>query len=110
MFALFGNKKGKGKGKTDGNTNMIGKGMGRMMHSLLYTDRGRFIVSLILGLGLASIFRKFCEGKNCYSFIGPEHKKIVDEIYSYDSEKTKCYTFKEKSVKCDPNKKIMDFA
>lgn len=106
MFAILRGKKDKKKG----NSNVVGKSVGRMFHNLFYTDRGQIIVSIILGLGLASIFRKFCEGKNCYKFIGPEHNKIRDEIYSYDSDKTKCYTLNEKTVKCDNTKKIMDFA
>ena len=48
---------------------MIGKGLSIAMKNILYTDRGRFILSIILGLGLATLFRKFCEGRNCYNFI-----------------------------------------
>ena len=60
---------------------MIGKGLSVAMNNILYTDRGRFILSVILGLGLASLFRKFCEGKNCYKFIGPEQNNIRDLKY-----------------------------
>lgn len=104
MLTLFRGKKGKKTG------NAVSKSVGRMFHNLFYTDRGQIIVSIILGLGLASIFRKYCEGKNCYKFIGPEHNKIRDEIFSYDSDKTKCYTLNEKTTECDNTKKIIDFA
>lgn len=99
-----------GKGKKGNKKSGLRKNVGRVFHNLIYTDRGQIIISIILGLGLASIFRKYCEGKNCYKFIGPKHNSIRDEIYSYDSEKTKCYTLNEKSVKCDASKKIVEFA
>ena len=70
---------------------MIGKGLSVAMNNILYTDRGRFILSVILGLGLASLFRKFCEGKNCYKFIGPEQNNIRDKIFSFDSNNNECY-------------------
>ena len=41
---------------------MLGKGVNKFVNNIMYTDRGRFILSIILGLGLASIFRNYCEG------------------------------------------------
>ena len=35
------------------------------MNKLLNTEVGQRIVSIILGLGLASIFRKVCSNNNC---------------------------------------------
>lgn len=89
---------------------MIGKGLSVAMNNILYTDRGRFILSVILGLGLASLFRKFCEGKNCYKFIGPEQNNIRDKIFSFDSNNNECYIMREKSTKCKSNKKNVEFA
>lgn len=88
---------------------MLGKRLGRVVGNIMYTDRGRFILSIILGLGLASIFRKFCEGKNCYKFIGPEQNEIRDKIFSFDSGNTKCYAMREKSVKCGSKEKSVEF-
>ena len=31
---------------------MLGKGLNRVVNNIMYTDRGRFILSIILGLGL----------------------------------------------------------
>ena len=104
MFALFSSKKSNNKGS------IVTKGAGKVFNSLFHTDRGKIIVSIILGLGLASIFRKYCDGKNCYHFIGPEHNNLRNEIFSHDSNKNKCYTLNEKNVKCDNNKKILEFA
>lgn len=95
-------------GKTFGKS--MSKGMNRVIHSLFYTNNGRIVVSIILGLGLATIFRKYCEGKNCYKFIGPKQNEIRDQIFALDSNKESCYVLNEKIVKCDTNKKIIDFA
>mgnify|MGYP001231752385 FL=1 len=89
---------------------MIGKGLSVAMNNILYTDRGRFILSVILGLGLASLFRKYCEGKNCYRFIGPEQNNIRDKIFSFDSNNNECYIMREKATTCKNNKKIINFA
>lgn len=88
---------------------MIGKGLNRVVQNIMYTDRGRFILSIILGLGLATIFRNYCKGKNCYDFIGPTQKEIKDQVFSFDSINSQCYVMREKTVNCNKNKKIINF-
>jgi len=89
---------------------MIGKGLSVAIKNILYTDRGRFVLAIILGLGLATLFRKFCEGKKCYDFIGPKQKEILDEVFSFDSDNKECFVLREKAVKCNNNLKNIQFA
>ncbi len=89
---------------------MIGKGLSKAIHNILYTERGRFVLSIILGLGLATVFRRFCEGKKCYNFIGPKHNEIRDKIYSYDSNNSECYKVKEKAIKCGSKDRSINFS
>ena len=89
---------------------MIGKGLSTAIHNILYTDRGRLVLSIILGLGLATLFRKFCEGKNCYTFIGPKQNEIRDKIFSFDSNKSTCFIMREKNVKCGTKPKKIPFS
>ena len=89
---------------------MLGKGLNRVVQNIMYTDRGRFILSIILGLGLATIFRNYCKGKNCYDFIGPKQKEIKDMVFSFDSNNSQCYVMREKTVACNNNKKIVQFS
>ena len=89
---------------------MIGKGIGRAIHNILYTERGKIVLSIILGLGLATLFRKICDGKNCYKFIGPKQNEIRDKIYSFDSDNKECFVMKEKAVKCGLKSKTIEFA
>ena len=89
---------------------MISNRIKHVLNNLLNTDRGRIILSILLGLGLASLFISYCEGKNCYRFIGPEQNKLRDKIFSFDSNNSKCYSLKEENVKCGSREKTIEFA
>lgn len=66
--------------------------------NLVQTKLGKFIISVILGLGLATLFRKSCKSKECTVFLAPNITTLKDDIFSFDN---KCVKYKEKSVKCD---------
>lgn len=74
---------------------------------LLYGDIGKIFISVLLGLGLATLFRKVCKNRDCIVFHAPDINKIRGQVFKFEN---KCYTFKEKITKCMPNKKIVDFA
>ena len=65
------------------------------LSKLVHTETGRIIASVILGLGLATLFRSVCEGKNCIIYMAPED--IQGKIYKHNS---KCYTYSSNTVKC----------
>jgi len=71
------------------------------------TETGRIFMSIILGVGLATIFRASCKGKNCIIYNAPPLKEIKDKIFKIDD---KCYKFETKSAKCNPQKQIVEFA
>ena len=68
---------------------------------------GRAFISILLGLGLATLFRKVCKDRECIVFKAPSIDKIKKDIFKFDE---KCYTFKESAQTCDDNKKIIQFA
>ena len=70
---------------------------------LVQSKLGKFIISIILGLGLATLFRKTCKSKECIVFLSPDIQTIKDDVFSYNN---KCVKYKEKAVKCD-NEHIM---
>jgi hypothetical protein len=74
---------------------------------LIHSSFGKIIISVLLGLGLASLFRKVCNERNCMVFRPPDMNEIKSNIYKYDK---KCYKFNEKAVKCDSTKKKVSFA
>lgn len=77
------------------------------LKKLLYSETGRTIISILLGLGLASIFRFSCKNNNCIIFKAPPIKKIRGKIFKFDN---KCYKFNEVAGKCRKTNKILDFA
>lgn len=76
------------------------------LHSIQHTEMGKYIISIILGIGLASLFRKSCEGRSCIVFRGPSIEDIHKSTYKHGD---KCYSFKEKSVKCGTVEKQVEF-
>jgi hypothetical protein len=72
---------------------------------LLTTPLGRTLLSIILGLGLASLFRKVCTEKNCIHFKGAAVNDINGKTYMHDE---KCYRYIAKSTKCNKDQKIVD--
>lgn len=65
---------------------------------VLNTDFGVVITSILLGLALASLFRKVCNDNDCIIIKGPPYKDIENKIFSFDS---KCYTYKPEASKCE---------
>lgn len=74
---------------------------------LIYGEPGKIIISIILGLGLATLFRKVCKDRDCIIFRAPDIKKIHNQIFKFEG---KCYKFSEEIERCDSNKKIVPFA
>ena len=74
---------------------------------LLYNPVGKIIISILLGLGLATLFRKACNSRHCLLFHAPSIKKIKEQVFQYED---KCYKFKPKAESCQLNKKIVEFA
>ena len=69
---------------------------------LLHTETGRIIISIVLGLGIASLFRKVCKDRSCIQFRAPPLKELEKDTYKLDD---KCYQYKTNAVKCDNSKK-----
>ena len=77
------------------------------LDKFLRTQSGKYIMSLLLGIGLASFFRFVCKDKNCIVFAGPPIDDIKDKIYK---NQDKCYKLVPTATKCNKNKKIVNFA
>ena len=73
---------------------------------LLNSPMGKIFISILLGLGLATMFRTVCEGKNCIRFVGPILSEVDGKIYKHGE---KCYKYESQSSgKCDPMKRVLD--
>jgi hypothetical protein len=72
------------------------------INRLFTTDTGKKLMSVILGLGLATLFRESCKSQNCSIYKSPPLEDVTTKIYKHNG---KCYKFKEESTTCDANKK-----
>jgi hypothetical protein len=68
---------------------------------------GKIIISVILGLGLASLFRKVCNDRNCIVFKAPSLEELSNQVYKYND---KCVKLKPNSIPCDNKKKMVSFS
>ena len=53
------------------------------LQRLLNSDTGRIIISVVLGFGLATLFRKACTDKSCITFNGPVIDEVHGKIYQF---------------------------
>tara|TARA_Y100000591_G_C21549456_1_gene552926 strand:- start:123 stop:392 length:270 start_codon:yes stop_codon:yes gene_type:complete len=73
--------------------------------SLINSNKGKMLLSIILGFGIATLFRKACKDRNCLVFHAPSINKIKGKTFSYNN---KCYEYIENNTKCDKNKNILN--
>jgi hypothetical protein len=69
--------------------------------SIIDSEKGQILISIILGLGLASLFRKVCTDNNCVVIEGPPLEEVENKIFKQES---KCYRYKSVSTKCNIKK------
>ena len=76
---------------------------------LLHQPLGKFFISVLLGLGLASLFRKVCKDKNCIIFKGAETEEIDSKVFKHGS---KCYKYTARADdSCDSKgKQVVDIS
>ncbi len=77
------------------------------IHRLLYSKYSKLIISIVLGIGLATLFRRECKSGACVQVKGPKMKRIKDQIFEHNNS---CYTFTPHSETCDKSKRQVDFA
>ncbi len=73
------------------------------LHRFLSSRTGVILMSIILGLGVSTLFRMSCNSRSCIVYTSPDFSK--KKLIQYNK---KCYEPSEKMVKCDPNKKTID--
>ena len=77
------------------------------LDKFVHTSTGRIIMSVILGLGLATFFRAICKGKRCRVISSPPLEEIEDQTYRFND---KCYKLEKNAVKCGNTKNVVKIA
>ena len=75
------------------------------MIKFLKSETGIKLLSIIFGLGLASMLRQACKGRNCIIVKAPNPADIESKIWEYNN---KCYKFQTEHVKCSKNKETIN--
>jgi hypothetical protein len=76
--------------------------LGKFVHS----ERGKIIMSILLGLGLATLFRTVCKDNDCIVFHAPPLDDFKDKIYKNND---KCVKYVPVATKCSLNAKTITF-
>ena len=77
------------------------------LDKFVHSRTGKIMMSILLGLGLATFFRAACKGRSCKLMQSPPLEEIEDQIYKFDG---KCYKLEKNAVKCDSKQKIVKIA
>ena len=66
----------------------------------LHSKSGKIVMSILLGLGFATLFKMHCKGKNCYTYKIKNSEEAETNIYGFNN---KCYKFYKNQMECDEN-------
>lgn len=72
-----------------------------MISQAFDTPVGCALVSVLLGLGLAALFRETCKGGHCIVIKSPNVHNVEKNTYRYNQH---CYKYKAKVVDCPTGK------
>ena len=74
------------------------------LDKFVHSKTGRIIMSMLLGIGLATLFRTACKGRQCRIISSPPLSELQDQTYKFNN---KCYTFETNPIDCATNKKTV---
>jgi F0F1-type ATP synthase assembly protein I len=80
--------------------------MGIYLDKFVHTETGKIIMSILLGFGLASLFRTVCKNNNCLVFHAAPLDNFKDKIYKNND---KCVKYIPIATKCSLNAKVVTF-
>jgi hypothetical protein len=80
----------------------MGLNLGRFVH----TETGKVLMSVLLGFGLASLFRTVCKDHNCLVFHAAPLDDFKDKTYKSNG---KCFKYSPIATKCSLNTKTVTF-
>lgn len=77
------------------------------LDKFVHSQTGKILMSILLGIGLATFFRAACKGRQCRVISAPPMEDIEGQTYKFDE---KCYTFEKRAINCEKNKKTVKIA
>ena len=77
------------------------------LEKFVHSKSGKVLMSIILGIGLATFFRTACKGRHCKIIQAPPLEELEDQIYKFND---KCYKIEKNPLLCSKNKQTVYFA
>jgi hypothetical protein len=68
----------------------------------LDSEYGSILISVIVGLGLATLFRKACKGYGCHVIRGPPLSELRKNVYLQDG---RCWKYTPEAADCAADQK-----
>ena len=68
-----------------------------MLSQIMDHPAGRVFISVLLGLGLATLFRQVCKGNSCIIVKSPDVNEISKNYYKIEDD---CFKYTPYTVKC----------
>jgi hypothetical protein len=78
--------------------------MSQVLVNILKSHDVKIVFSVIWGLGLASLFRRVCKGRNCIIYRAPAINEIQGKTFGFNN---KCYNYAPRLVTCGEDKSIL---
>ena len=72
------------------------------LEKFVNSQTGKYVMSILLGIGLATIFRAACKGKRCRVIRSPPLEEVDGQIYKFNG---KCYRMEREQTQCSKDKK-----
>ena len=77
------------------------------LDKFVHSNTGKIIMSILLGIGLATFFRAICKGTHCRIISAPPMEEIDNQTYKFDN---KCYKLEKNVIKCEKNRNTIKIA
>lgn len=77
------------------------------LDKFVHSKTGKIMMSIILGIGLATFFRTACKGRRCKIVSAPPFEELSGKIFMFNNN---YYKLESNVISCSSNKKIVKFA
>ncbi len=67
------------------------------LSDLVNSNSGRIMISIILGLGISTLFQRVCHDKNCIVIKAPPTNTIINKTFKQNN---KCFQYTPESTQC----------
>lgn len=76
------------------------------IQKLINSNAGKYIISILLGIGLSTLFRNACEDRKCIVFKAITPENVKNKIFKVED---KCYKYTHEQVKCSNNNSELQY-